>query len=146
MYFQQSAAPAGCDTYSYMGGDRTIIGGVTLLLRVLPSYKYQCWTSQFPFDFTACDVVFPNLKVTFSGSNIESVQMFRIMCRQHWKYLLKIVFSLLSLFWKNTIDLWDHVAVRMCIPPPLLTFERLNQSLWNLVSISRHLSPSQRRN
>jgi hypothetical protein len=35
------------------------------------------------------------------------------------------------------------VCVCVCISP-LLTFERLNQSLLNLVRISQHLSPSQR--
>jgi hypothetical protein len=53
--------------------------------------------------------------------------------------------SLLSLFWKNKVGLWDHVAVCVCVSP-LLTFKRLNQSLWNLVSMSWHLSPSQRSN
>jgi hypothetical protein len=31
------------------------------------------------------------------------------------------IFSLLSLFWKNRVHLWDHVAVCvcLCIPPPI---------------------------
>jgi hypothetical protein len=32
----------------------------------------------------------------------------------------------------------------VCIPPPQLTYECLNQSFLNLVCISWHLSPSQR--
>jgi hypothetical protein len=57
------------------------------------------------------------------------------------------IFSLLSLFWKNKVGLWDHVAARVCVfVSPLLTFERLNQSSWNLVRVSRHLSRSQRPN
>jgi hypothetical protein len=32
-------------------------------------------------------------------------------------YLSKIIFSLLSLFWKNKVGLWDYVAV--CVYPPL---------------------------
>jgi hypothetical protein len=31
------------------------------------------------------------------------------------------------------------------VPPSPLTFEWRNQSLWNLVCVSWHLSPSQRR-
>jgi hypothetical protein len=58
---------------------------------------------------------------------------------------LRAVFSLLSWIRKNRVGLWDHVAVCVCVPP-LLTFERLNQTLWNLLRISRHLSPSQRPN
>jgi hypothetical protein len=54
------------------------------------------------------------------------------------EYLLisSLFLSLFSLFWKNKVGLWDHGAVRVCVcvwVSPLLTFERLNQSLWNLV-------------
>jgi hypothetical protein len=65
----------------------------------------------------------------------------------------RYIFSLLPIFWKNEVGLSDHAAVRVCVcvcvcvcKSPLLTFERLNQSSWNLVRISRHLSPSQRPN
>jgi hypothetical protein len=59
------------------------------------------------------------------------------------------IFSLLSLIWKNKIRLMrSRCCLCVCLwtPPPLLTFECLNQSLWNLVRTSRHLSPSQRPN
>jgi hypothetical protein len=49
-----------------------------------------------------------------------------------WYY----IFSLLSLFGKNKVGLWDHVAVCVCLCISPLTFECLNQSLWNLVRIS----------
>jgi hypothetical protein len=45
------------------------------------------------------------------------------------------LFSLLSLFWKNEVGLWDHISIHVCVClciSPLLTFERLDQSLWNL--------------
>jgi hypothetical protein len=57
---------------------------------------------------------------------------------------------LLFLFKKIIVDLWDRrdvsVSVHLCvcclyIPPS--TFECLNQSLWNLVRVSCHLSLSQ---
>jgi hypothetical protein len=57
----------------------------------------------------------------------------------NWVFL----FSLLPLFWKNRVGLWDHV-VCVCVCGPLLTYECLNQSVLNLVRISRHLNPSQR--
>jgi hypothetical protein len=52
---------------------------------------------------------------------------------------------------KNKVGLCDHVAacasVSVCVRvSPLLTSECLTQSLWNLVHISRHLSPSHRHN
>jgi hypothetical protein len=43
---------------------------------------------------------------------------------------------------KVKVGLWDHFAV--CVSP-LSTFKCLEQSLWNLVCISWHLSTSQRR-
>jgi hypothetical protein len=51
-------------------------------------------------------------------------------------------FSLLSLFSKIKICLCYHHAVCVSPPPPSI-FECLKQSLWNLVYISWHLSPSQ---
>jgi hypothetical protein len=56
------------------------------------------------------------------------------------------LFSILSLFWKNKNTLIrSPFCLRVCVSP-LLTFECLNQSLWNLVRISRYLSSSQRHN
>jgi hypothetical protein len=46
-------------------------------------------------------------------------------------------------FDKIKAGLWDHLAVCVSLCPPSI-FECLNQSLWNLVRISWHLSPSQR--
>jgi hypothetical protein len=48
-------------------------------------------------------------------------------------------------FEKIKVDLWDRHAVclHVCVWP-LPNFEFLNQSLWNVVCISWHLSPSQK--
>jgi hypothetical protein len=41
-------------------------------------------------------------------------------------------------------DLWDHISVSVSVCVfQLLTFECLNQSLWNLVRMSCHLRPPQ---
>jgi hypothetical protein len=56
-----------------------------------------------------------------------------------------LIFSLLSLFWKKYSRLMTSCCVCVFVSPQL-TFERLNQSLWNLVRISRHLIPFQRPN
>jgi hypothetical protein len=53
------------------------------------------------------------------------------------------ILSLLLLFWKNESRLMPSVSLCVC-ESPLTTSKWLNQSLWNLVCISRHLSPSQR--
>jgi hypothetical protein len=40
---------------------------------------------------------------------------------QSTPYTPILIFSLISLFWKNIVGLWDHVAVRVCgsvYPPP----------------------------
>jgi hypothetical protein len=51
------------------------------------------------------------------------------------------VFYFLAYFSK--VGLCDLHAVCVFVYPPMLTFECLNQSLWNLICISWHLSPSQ---
>jgi hypothetical protein len=56
----------------------------------------------------------------------------------HIKRSIIIVFSL---FWKMNVGLCNLHAVCLC--SPLSTFVWLNQSSWNLVCISKHLSPSQ---
>jgi hypothetical protein len=54
-------------------------------------------------------------------------------------------FSLFSLFWKNkSMPMRSACCLCVCVSP-LSTVDCLNQSLWNLVYISWHLSPSQRR-
>jgi hypothetical protein len=60
-------------------------------------------------------------------------------------YLVRTVLAYFPYFEKIKVGLSDHHAVCVCIPPQL-TFDFLNQSLLNLVRISRHLSPSQRPN
>jgi hypothetical protein len=65
---------------------------------------------------------------------------------------LILFLSLLSLFWKNKsrhMRSLRCLCVSLCFcvcVSPLLTFECLNQSLWNMVSILWHLSPSKRLN
>jgi hypothetical protein len=61
--------------------------------------------------------------------------------RQTASYSLRTFLTYFPYFEGMKVGLWYHHAV--CIPQ--LTFECLNQSLWNLVRISWHLSPSQRR-
>jgi hypothetical protein len=58
----------------------------------------------------------------------------------------QLIFSLLPLFWKIKlkVSLWDHHAVCVSVYHPLLTYELLNQFLWNFVCVSWQLSPSQR--
>jgi hypothetical protein len=63
----------------------------------------------------------------------------------YYKCFTVSVLSLLTSLWKNKLGLWYHVAVCVCVSPHL-TSECLNKSIWNLVRISRHLSPSQRSN
>jgi hypothetical protein len=59
--------------------------------------------------------------------------------------LLVSFINLLSLFWKNERTLLQcPSSLCVCESTPI-NFECLNQYLWNLVCISRHLSPSQRR-
>jgi hypothetical protein len=45
-------------------------------------------------------------------------------------------------FEKIKVSLWDNLAVCLCVSP-ITTFECLNKSLWKLVCISCHMSPSQ---
>jgi hypothetical protein len=42
-----------------------------------------------------------------------------------------IVFSLLSLFWKNRVGLWDHAAVCVCVYPPIVASQRLGGNRGN---------------
>jgi hypothetical protein len=63
----------------------------------------------------------------------------------HYSFILILVFlSLISLFWKNRSRIMRSPYCPCVCASPLLTFECLNQSLWNLILISWHLSPSQR--
>jgi hypothetical protein len=65
-------------------------------------------------------------------------------CFNHLQYKLSI-FHLLAgfpYFEKINLGLWKHHAACMSVNPPLSTFECLNQSLWNLVCLSWHLSSS----
>jgi hypothetical protein len=67
---------------------------------------------------------------------------------------LSFTFFLASFpYFEKIKGLWDHFPVKVCVcvyvsacVSPLLTFEWLNKYLWNLVCISWHLTPSQRRN
>jgi hypothetical protein len=54
--------------------------------------------------------------------------------KQRYNRNLFIIFSPLSLVWKNKSSLIkSSCSVCACLYPPLLTFECVNQSLWNLV-------------
>jgi hypothetical protein len=54
--------------------------------------------------------------------------------REHGDCISLLSFFSLHSFFLNRAGLLDHVAVRVCVclHIPLLTFEHLNQSLWNL--------------
>jgi hypothetical protein len=58
-----------------------------------------------------------------------------------WGIQTRKIFSPLPLFWKKNYA-YEFIMLSLCLW--ITVFECLNQSLWNLVYISWHLSPSQR--
>jgi hypothetical protein len=58
-------------------------------------------------------------------------------------HMVIILFSLLSLFWRNGSRCMRSPCC-LCVCIPLTAFECLHQSMWNLVCIWWHLSPSER--
>jgi hypothetical protein len=81
--------------------------------------------------------------ITYAVAKASLKKGKNIYCQREYYFR----FRLFPLFWKKKVGFWDRVAVCVCVcVSPLLTFECLNQSLWNLVRISWHLSPSQRPN
>jgi hypothetical protein len=84
-----------------------------------------------------CSVIFTRV-----GKTIVAYWIYRL-----GKYVCHFFFSLLSLLLKNK-SRFVRSPCCLCVPVstcvcPLTTFECLNHSLWNLVCISWHLSPSE---
>jgi hypothetical protein len=99
-------------------------------------FRLVCWTRYLSDDARG----FLPVRIIISGTcrNRETCD-----CSGIWGVWW---FTIQFLAFFPKVGLCDH-AVCVSVNPPLpqLTFECLNQSLWNLVCISWHLSPSQRR-
>jgi hypothetical protein len=64
---------------------------------------------------------------------------------QQARLWIKCILVYFSYFEKIKVGVWYHLALYIRVTPPHINFEFQKQSLWNLVCISWHLSPSQRR-
>jgi hypothetical protein len=85
------------------------------------------------------------LKITSAWESKVSGQQrnsYFIDSKSRMYFILFYLLASFSYFEKMKIGLCDNHAVSMY--SPLLIYECLNQSLWNLVCISWHPSPSQR--
>jgi hypothetical protein len=84
----------------------------------------------------------------------QSVHTFRCICRTHSKVRNQMAITQLFSVLRQHPEVIDiHVPLCVCVcvcvcvrVSALSTFECVNESLWNLVCISLHLSPSQRHN
>jgi hypothetical protein len=93
---------------------RTVVVPGRALVLILKTLAWNTEFSQF--------VWFPTSEVEASASLHMCISWAVSRPVLHLK--CKAIFSLLSLFWKNKVGLWDHVAVCLCvclcIPPPLI--------------------------